>query len=286
MQIAMPPPPRISKKVCFIAGAGHSGSTLLGFILGSHSDSFYCGEAAKSRYLQDDSKKLIKRVCKLCGEACRVWGDFRVCEDRDLYEQVAVKVNKSLIIDSSKNVDWINQQVQAIESTIAQPYLIFLRRDGRAVINSRIRKYPHKNAQDLILDWLEQIQLTTALFDAFPFKKLKVSYEELATNTEAIVRNLCEFLETDYQAGMLNYGEHEHHVLGGNNGTQFLVAQAQAETLKQPFVQVPERSKSYYQAIGSGIRLDLRWKQELDPAIAGLFEEIAGRVNQELKWEA
>ncbi|NJL20821.1 MAG: sulfotransferase [Leptolyngbyaceae cyanobacterium SM1_3_5] len=47
---------RISKKVCFIAGAGHSGSTLLGFILGSHSQGFYCGEAAKTRYLQDDSK--------------------------------------------------------------------------------------------------------------------------------------------------------------------------------------------------------------------------------------
>jgi hypothetical protein len=51
-------------------------------------------------------------------------------------------------------------------------------------------------------------------------------------------------------------------------------------------VQVPERSKSYYQTVGSGIRLDLRWKQELDPAIACLFEEMAGQVNQELKWEA
>jgi len=278
--------PRVSQKVCFIAGAGHSGSTLLGFILGSHSEGFYCGEAAKSRYLQDDSKKLIKRVCKLCGEGCQIWGDFHVREDIDLYEQVAVKVQKPLIIDSSKNVDWISQQMQAIESTTTRPYLIFLRRDGRAVINSRIRKYPNKNVKDLILDWSEQIQLTNALFDAFPHQKLKVSYEELATNTEAIVRQVCEFLEIDYQSEMLNYGEHEHHVLGGNNGTQFLVAQVQAEKLKTPFVQVPERSKSYYQTVGSGIRLDLRWKQELDPAIACLFEEMAGQVNQELKWEA
>ncbi|NEQ24618.1 MAG: sulfotransferase, partial [Microcoleus sp. SIO2G3] len=76
----MPISPRLSKKACFIAGAGHSGSTLLGFILGSHSQGFYCGEAAKSRYLQDDSKKLIKRVCKLCGENCQIWGDFQVSQ--------------------------------------------------------------------------------------------------------------------------------------------------------------------------------------------------------------
>ncbi|NJL20822.1 MAG: sulfotransferase [Leptolyngbyaceae cyanobacterium SM1_3_5] len=223
-------------------------------------------------------------MCKLCGEDCQIWGDFQVSESLDLYEQVALKVNKPLVIDSSKNVDWIRQQVRSIESTSTQPYLIFLRRDGRAVINSRIRKYPKKNAKDLIADWSEQIQLTNALFDAFPHKKLKVSYEEFATNSEAIARQICEFLEVEYEPEMLNYGTHEHHVLGGNNGTQFLVAQAQSEKLKNPFVQVPERSKSFYQNL-SGISLDLRWKQELDPSVARLFEEMAGRINQELKWE-
>ena len=56
-----------------ICGAGHSGSTLLGMILGSHSQAFYMGEGGKARYLGDEKKPLRKRVCKICGEACPVW---------------------------------------------------------------------------------------------------------------------------------------------------------------------------------------------------------------------
>ncbi|MEJ2251088.1 MAG: hypothetical protein P8Y97_15725 [Candidatus Lokiarchaeota archaeon] len=41
-------------KVCFISGAPHSGSTLLGLILGSHSKSFYAGEANKTRFIGND----------------------------------------------------------------------------------------------------------------------------------------------------------------------------------------------------------------------------------------
>jgi Sulfotransferase family len=275
-------PKRVSQKVCFIAGAGHSGSTLLGFILGSHTDGFYCGEAAKTKYLQDDTKKLSKRVCKICGTECPIWGSFSVNSATDLYEQVAATVHKPLIVDSSKSIEWLEYQISRLEQTSTRPFLIFLQRDGRAVINSRIRKYPNKQAVDLIEAWSKQIYLTNLLFDTFPYKKLKVQYEELATHPERVVSRICDF---DYQPAMLDYDRHEHHVLGGNNGTQFLVAQAQQEKIKAPFVSVPERSKNYYESHGSGITLDLRWKQELDPAIVRLFEEMAGKENQEMKWD-
>jgi transcription elongation factor Elf1 len=276
---------RTSKKVCFIAGAGHSGSTLLGFILGSHQNGFYCGEAAKTRYLQDVSKNPIKRVCKICGADCVVWSRFIVNDAIDLYEQVADQVQKSLIIDSSKNIDWIKHQMGLLEQTDTQPFLIFLQRDGRAVINSRIRKYPTKNVEDLITDWVRQIQATNQLFDGFPNQKLKLKYEQLATNAIPTLQNICKFLEIEYQPDMLNYDQHEHHVLGGNNGTQFLVAQAQREKIKSPFVSLSDYNRQYYEGHGSKIALDLRWKHELNPSIANLFEAIAGKENQELKWE-
>jgi hypothetical protein len=277
---------RINTKVCFIAGAGHSGSTLLGFILGSHSDGFYCGEAAKTRFLQDDSKKLIKRVCKICGADCPLWGNFTVNPSIDLYEQVAQQVQKPLIIDSSKNVDWIQRQVGRLAPTSTRSFLVFLQRDGRAVINSRIRKYPDRNAESLILDWVKQIRLTNGLFTAFPYPKLRVSYEELATNTAPTVQRICNLLEINYQPEMLTYDRHEHHVLGGNDGTQFLVAQSQAQQGKPPFVSLSERNRYYYEGHGSKITLDLRWQQELNPTIAHLFEELAGQENRESQWNA
>ena len=256
----------------------------MGFILGSHPDGFYAGEAAKTRFLQDDTKRLTKRVCKLCGENCPVWGNFYIDETVDLYEQISAKVHKPLIIDSAKNVDWIQQQLNELQFTTTQPFLVFLQRDGRAVINSRIRKYPNKNVKDLILDWINQIRSTSFLFENFSYPKIKIRYEELATDPATIMKKICTFLDIDFYPEMLNYDQHEHHVLGGNSGTQFLVAKSQSSNLTSPFVSLSDRNKYYYEKRDAAIALDLRWKKELDPAVETLFNELAGIENQELRW--
>ncbi len=276
---------RINQKVCFICGAGHSGSTLLGLILGSHTDCFYSGEASKTRFLQDQNKQIKKRVCKICGPDCVVWGELSLSDRIDLYEQLSAKTQKTIIIDSAKNIDWLTEQLDALSNTSSQAFLIFLQRDGRAVINSRVRKYSEKDVKELIQGWMTQIQMTDALFNSFPHKKIKIHYEDLATEPASVVQTICEFLEISYQPEMLNYYQHEHHPLGGNNGTQFLVAKAQSEKIKNPFVSLSDRTRDYYQDHNLGITLDLRWKQELDPSVERLFEEMAGQVNQELKWE-
>ncbi|MCP2729839.1 sulfotransferase family protein [Limnofasciculus baicalensis] len=275
---------RLNEKVYFICGVGHSGSTLLGLILGSHSDCFYCGEAAKSRFLHDPNKPIKKRVCKICGFDCRVWGDLNLTDSLDLYEQVSRKTEKPIMIDSTKNLEWLEEQLTAIARTTAQPFLIFLQRDGRAVLNSRIRKYPDKDIKELIESWRTQIQLTKELFQSFEHKKIKIRYEELATQPETVTRNLCDFLEIDYQPEMLHYYQQEHHPLGGNDGTQFLVTKAQTEKIKEPIVSLSEKNSYYYQDRSLGISLDLRWMEELDPNSKRLFEEIVGQENEEMKW--
>ncbi len=277
---------RLNKKICFICGVGHSGSTLLGLILGSHSDCFYCGEAAKSRFLHNPNKPIKKRVCKICGFDCPVWGDLNLTDSLDLYEQVSSKTEKPIAIDSTKNLEWLEEQLTAIAPTTAQSFLIFLQRDGRAVLNSRARKYPDKDINELIESWRTQIQLTKELFQNFDRKKIKIRYEELATQPETVTRNLCDFLEIDYQPEMLHYYQQEHHPLGGNNGTQFLVTKAQRKKIKQPIVSLSEKNRYYYQEHSLGISLDLRWREELDPNSQRLFEEMAGQENEKLKWEA
>jgi len=274
---------RVNKKVCFISGAGHSGSTLLGLILGSHSDSFYAGEARKTMLLQNKNSPESKRVCKICGPTCPIWQDFTV-ESHDLYEQLSIKTGKSLIIDSTKNSDWLNTQIETLRQTSAQSWLIFLQRDGRAVINSRLRKYPTQEAKRLINDWLEQIELTEQLFANFDGPKIKIHYEELATEPTCITQKLCNFLEIPYQSTMLNYYHHAHHPLGGNSGTQFLVVKSQHDRLKQPYLQLAAQHEAYYQNHPPEIRLDLRWKQELSPTVRTLFEEMGGAINEAFKF--
>ncbi len=288
--------PRNLAKSVNICGAGHSGSTLLGLILGSHSSAFYCGEAAKARYLGDASKPMRKRVCKLCGETCPIWSNFCWRSGIPLYSQIARAAGASVVIDSTKNTAWIRErlaEIRAAPSSTArpshdaaiEPVLIFLERDGRAVINSRIRKYPERPIERLIGDWKAQIERSRRLYKSFDGKRCRLRYEELASDPERAIRRLCRSLGLDFEPAMLDFERHEHHPLGGNNGAQYLVARARFEDPANAFVELLPQNRRYYLEHQGAIRLDLRWHRELAPRHRALFEQLAGDANRELRWE-
>ena len=275
-------------KLCSVSlcGAGHSGSTLLGMILGGHSSAFYMGEGGKVRYLHDERKPLRKRVCKICGEHCPVWSGFHWDETCALYPQLAAHVGASLIVDTTKDERWIEARSEEMRSAGGTSVLLFLTRDGRAVVNSRIRKYPERDPADQIQQWADKIATSEALFAGFDGPKTRVRYEELASDPEAVTRRICDLVGIPFEDQMLRFDEHPQHVLGGNSGTQFLVARNQFENPEDAFVSLGERTREYYGDHAGGIRLDLRWKQELSSEHAALFEKLAGRANAEMKWEA
>lgn len=289
--------PRSNEKVIFICGAPHSGTTLLGLILGSHADCFYSGEANQARFLTRSFRKLdeesirqnygeqfIRRYCRLCGNHCPIWSDFIYEDQPDLYEQLSIKVQKPIIVDSTKDLDWITEQVPRVQNTSSQPFIIFLKRDGRAVVNSIFRKKPAYGLENVIQEWLHQIQQTQVVFDTFRGKKIAVRYEDLATNSEQVIQEICNFLSIDYQPQMLKYYEHEHHTLAGNSGTHFLVAKAQDKRQQDALGGLNHHHRGYYENRSADISLDLRWQQELTPEMLQTFEAMAGQVNQTFKW--
>lgn len=264
-----------------IGGAGHSGSTLLGMILSGLAGAVYIGEGAKVRYLGDMSKPLVKRACKICGDDCAFWNGFRWDTSRGLYEQVAAHSGARIVVDSSKKPDWIAARAGELRAGGQEARLIVLTRDGRAVVNSRLRKYPDRDPAAQIADWMEQIEAARALAEHFPGPVLHLAYEELATEPEATARRLADFVGAPYDPAMLAFSSREHHPLGGNNGTQFLAARGQPGGAGlEPGV----RSAAYYRDHPDAIRLDLRWKDEFSPDHAALFEQMAGPLNQSMKW--
>lgn len=276
---------RANRRVCFIGGAGHSGSTLLGLVLGAHPQVFYAGEARKSVFLGDESKPLKKRACKLCGLTCPVWGGLHPSAEEDLYETLSRRTGKPIVVDSTKSTDWHHAQLARLSGTGASTTLVHLMRDGRAVVNSRIRKYPEEAPRAIIEAWLAQIARTDELVAAFPGDVVRVRYEELASAPERTVQRICEALGVAYDPAMLRFWEADQHPLGGNNGTQFLVARERASGARASIVELGERTRSYYGAHPRAIVLDLRWKRELAPDALALFEALAGETNRRFAWE-
>lgn len=264
-----------------ICGAGHSGSTLLGMVLGSADGAFYVGEGAKIRYLHDEKKPLKKRVCKICGEACEIWSKFHWDRSAPLYRQVASHTGSTIIVDSTKNPDWIAERTAELKASGDRSVLVLLLRDGRAVINSRLRKYPERDPNQQIADWMAQVERSEALFDGFEGSKLRIRYEEFASDPETVTRRICDAAGIEFRADMLDFAARPHHPLGGNNGTQFLAARQQPG---DSFVSLPNRTRDYYKDHSGGISLDLRWKREMKPEHAALFDRVAGQFNTSLKW--
>jgi len=267
-----------------ICGAGHSGSTLLGMILGSLPGAFYIGEGGKVRYLHNPKSPPRKRLCKICGEGCPVWSTFHWNRSASLYPQIAAHVGANLLIDTTKDTDWIASRTDEVRSAGGTAHLIRLLRDGRAVINSRLRKYPDRDAGDEITRWMDQIEKSRRLYESFDGSKMTLHYEALASDPGAAIADVCAFLDRPFDDALLAYYERDHHPLGGNNGTQYAAARRQGRDTDEVFVTIGERSRAFYENDDEVITLDERWKQELDVRHAALFERMAGTFNETLQW--
>ncbi len=272
---------RSNKKVFFICGAPHSGSTLLGLILGSHSKCFYAGEANKINFLHSQEPHQDS-VCKVCGQNCPIWEDFHLDLAFDLYEQLTRKTHKPFIIDSTKKPSWLTAQINHIKNLEVKPYLIYLIRDGRAVVNSRLRKYKSSNPVDVIEEWISHIEKTNHIFEQFLGKRMKVQYKSLALNPQKTIQKLVKSLDIPFEPSMIEFYRYEHHPLGGNTGTQSLIVKAQKDTLSTTLIELSERNKYYYKDHPLQIKYDQRWKEELDLKILQIFNEKAEKFNRKL----
>jgi hypothetical protein len=302
------------KKVAFIMSAGHSGSSLLSLILGSHPKVFSTGElkGLPNRYRKNlyidcvnkDSKFWIetfghegvkKLASSLSGKRVHSWIPLKIekwlrglinSEDPIVnpYSFMFSKISEEVIVDSSKALPWIQKRLHSREFTqrMLEPYLIYLIRDGRAVINSYLRKYPSKDIIELSRSWAKKHLEKNSFFAEFPKeKKLEIRYEELACDPFRIVKEICDFLAIDFQEEMLNYWEYPHYDISGNKGTYSLIDRYKALNSER-FEE--KRDIDYYKKMGLSIKLDLRWKEELSEEKITVFNDSVGLLNKPYEW--
>lgn len=303
---------KIVPKVVFIMGSGHCGSTLLDLILGSHTQSFSLGELQRIHNSIDSSSNNTQ-ICGVCENRCPFWDNKVQLPLLKLFYSKANKgyahaskiaqciynpykllrrwSDKNMLIDSSKNPRWIQRQLRFSYRWIGiTPYLIYMIRDGRAVVSAYRRKYHDKGIKDITKDWKRKAISMNRFYEQFPTeRRTTVSYEELATQPELVVKSLCQFLNIDYEPEMLRYWTHEHHHLYGNGGTRALIYRFR-EQLQQSSPELRKRAEhakqfyahEYYDQIEIAIKLDDRWRGEMTKDDLDIFDAIGGEINRSL----
>lgn len=223
--------------IVYILGVGHSGSTLLDLLLGSHSRTFSVGEliALSSTGKPGRHARILAEPCD-CGAsskcACPFWGevDHRLqrehasslrdidlepadpaafaAANRAIYDAIAAQSGREFIIESSKRASRFERLVAA--GFDVRP--IHIVREPHGVIASNLRKGHDWFAQ--CRNYSRKAHRTRRLLAGREF--MRVRYETLATQPEQTIRAVMDWLGLAFEPGQLRWSRTVHHHLAGN----------------------------------------------------------------------
>ena len=196
MQVSWVP---LVKNLFFILCTARSGSTLLRCILNTHSE-IYAPHEWNFHYLKVDfGSDHLRRSMKLHGWLAE---DLRwMLQDRLYYEGLRDSGKKILVEKTHSNLaDW--RKIAAIWP--GAKFVILFRRPDQT-IESFARSFNHTfaSARRNLLPKLDS--LLAAFEEMDPKRRAKLQYEDLIRNPDKEVKKLCDFLEVEYEPGMLNY---------------------------------------------------------------------------------
>ena len=218
-----------------------SGSTLLNYVLGSHSGVYGASEIYSLIHPINGSKG----YCSWCEDDCPVLSKKNLDSIRlkTFYSDLARFSGKQLIVDSSKHLWWFEEAFAAQSSKSFQPIFLILTKHPMRHLASFMGFHPnHLRASGLatlikqslkdpinalsserlhisywlgvMLDYYTNL-FSNPLLNEYPTEQIR--YEDFVlTPAEALEKTLA-FFDTPYSAEALKYENFEHHGYGGNS---------------------------------------------------------------------
>jgi hypothetical protein len=266
----------MSQTVVFILSSKHAGSTLLGFLLGSHPQAALVGHLENfERRLRD--KGTVK--CKVCDGPCEVWDRYMQVLERPYYHRAAFEVlGKPIVVDTSQVASW---------AALNQPYVgrsvyVYLLRHGLASLR-RTKNRRGGLTRRLIEEWKSaHCDIQSFLAGVPSGDQITIRYEELATDPPAVLRQICDVVDIDYDPIMLQYWLAGHHAISGND-KPFNVVRLHQQKLSTG--SLGQEDQAFFEEVGYGIKLDTRYLSEYTPGEVRLFNLLAGRFHKRLGYE-
>ena len=220
--------------ILYILGAGHCGSTLLNLCLDRHSavvgvseiitlnrkspgwsgDKYVLDEKYWSevdRVMQEKYNKSLTEV-PFNLKASLPSYSLALQSNKEALEAILEISKKSIISDASKN----SKRLEALLlSTSFKVRVIYLVRDGRAIVHAYLRKY--KSYWPGLFNLISTDHAARRLMAKYGSENwLTVRYEDLATDLEGTLRNICSFSKINYESLMLHPDTSNFNGLGGN----------------------------------------------------------------------
>jgi len=192
------------KSVVFILSPSYSGSTMLGLILGSHSQCEWVGEFSKLKKYNAQAKTYSQaksvNFCRFCKP-----GTCTLYLDCNTYEKISERFKGKLLIDTSKKAGWVEKNKKVVHS------VIYIDRPHADITASFAKRGIFRK------DMAERLRRSksTRLKVAKKFPHMTVGYKDIC-NSDGIER-VCAFLGLKYEPEMKKFWLKKHHGVGNVN---------------------------------------------------------------------
>ncbi len=257
----------------FILSAPHSGSTWLGYVLGSHKASAFLGEYERGW------QPHMSVPCTLCAANglphCAVLGRL---DDVPVAEAFAWAFGRlpsaTVLVDNSKRRAWAAKFLGGANDIDVA--LIHLIKDPRSWLASVQRRHPG-TVGDQIGDWYTKNAAIRDFVAAANCPAVRVVYDELAQDQEAGFRRLFRFLGLRFDPAALQYWKRTHHGFAANGASLPILAHADGP----PPAHFRTGDDDFYAAHTATQFVDRRWQQQLsaaDLAVVAGDERVAAMM--------
>lgn len=246
--------------VVFILSSDRSGSTWLGYVLGSTPNASFLGEFRRA---WDEE---LRQPCSWCSangrEACDVLAGIEQYSADRAYELALSRIQKQVLIDSSKRTFWAERFI-APDSHF-KVHLIHLIRDPRGWYASEHRRRTGDRVE-MIGEWVRENLHIRNFLQLNNVPSTTVFYEDLARSPVYAFQQLCDDIGCSFEPSALRYWEKAHHGFAANGASSSLLSCAPNISRLGNFVTGDD---PFYSHNDRKLFVDTRWKSLLSEADA------------------
>jgi len=201
-----------------VAGTPFSGATLLGHVLGAHSQAFFAGELWRQ---WDGAADPAARECRACAGECATWNDPAVVTaladgPAAVSTALAEATGVRLVVEGPASASWLAARLAygaacgedvRIVVCVCDPLLYVRKRAGVTEEYARRRVAEWRDQQNALV--------SAALASGRPL--LVVRYEDLTERAEETLARVCAFAGLEAEPALAEWWEAPTHAIGARS---------------------------------------------------------------------
>jgi hypothetical protein len=202
----------MNKKVIFVGGTSFSGSTFFHLTLANDPAGFAAGEVFRLFHPMHIRHLPQNMRCGCDDNDCSHWERVKKVGRSHLFEKIfEINPGVEFIVDSSKNIVWINEQSNRLAKQGIDVYHVVIWKTLLEFAQS-LQKRNRLQEGNGLTDWLRYHR---TFYSFFPDWR-SVQYLEYTQNQKVVLNSVCNYLGIPNFDGKDRFWEKSHHVLGGN----------------------------------------------------------------------